>query len=259
MPARSSVARRTPPSPARTTSAAVYDALRDLIVRGRLLPGARLTEIDVAAQLGTSRTPAREALRRLQQDGLLVAASAQAAGKVRLVVAPMTRADVEELYHIAGALEGLVARKVAHLTAAERRELAGALAAAESAFRAAASQRRPDWQRLFETHDAFHRTFVERLAGPRLRAQLEVLRPQLDRYEFLYAPLLGARFDDTYAEHAAIVKAIGSGDPDRAEQAVRANWFQGAERLARAIAERGEAGFLRELSSAPDSKHKVTR
>jgi len=71
---------------------AVYDDLRELNVRGRLAPGARVTEADVAARLGVSRTPAREAMRRLQQEGLLVPTAGalrsrhRSAGRARLVV-----------------------------------------------------------------------------------------------------------------------------------------------------------------------------
>ena len=257
MAARSSpdVARSTPAA-SPTASLTVYETLRSLIVRGQLLPGTRLTEGDVAGQLGTSRTPAREALRRLHQDGLLVVTNAPAAGKVRLAVAPMTRADVEELYHVAGALEGLVARGIARIGPVKRREIARRMERAESAFRSAAGQRTPNWQRLFETHDAFHRAFIEPLAGPRLRALLEVLRPQLDRYEYLYAPLIGDGFEETFAEHAAIVKAMASGRADRAEQAVRANWIGGAERLANAVENRGEAGFLKEVSSGGTARRR---
>ena len=49
-----------------------YEGLKTMIVRGRIAPGLRLTENDIAARMAVSRTPAREALRRLRADGLLV-------------------------------------------------------------------------------------------------------------------------------------------------------------------------------------------
>ena len=83
--------RTTAAPPARAAvSLAVYDELRTLIVRGRLLPGTRVTEVDAARELRVSRTPAREALRRLQQERLLVPTGAIDGAKVRLAVAPMT-------------------------------------------------------------------------------------------------------------------------------------------------------------------------
>ena len=216
-------------------STSVYARLRELVVRGRLPPGRRVTETDVAARLAVSRTPAREALRRLHQEGLLVASGGGRGAQTRLAVAPMTRAGVEEIYHLAGALEGVAARGVASLAPAERKALVAALRRAEAEFRAEARRRPLDFDRLFERHDAFHRTFLERCAGPQTRAVLETIRPRLDRYEWYYAPLIGPDFRATYAEHDAIIRALGQGDPDAAERAVRANWWNGAERLAATI------------------------
>src|SRR5689334_4171978 len=104
MPSRSvTPGRRRSPRPS-SASAGVYERLRELIVRGRLPPGERVTETDVAQRLSVSRTPAREALRRLQGDGLLVATGGGRGAQVRLAVAPITRAGVEELYQLAGAV-----------------------------------------------------------------------------------------------------------------------------------------------------------
>ena len=236
-------ARRAAP----TVSLAIYEQLRTLIVRGRLLPGTRLTEGDVATQLQSSRTPAREALRRLRQEGLLVPTGAEDGGKSRLAVAPVTRDEATELYLAAAALEGIVAREVATLTVPERKLLSERLRRAEEAFQREAKRRTPDWDRLFEAHDQFHRTLIETLAGPRLRVLLEGLRPHLDRYEYLYGPLLGPGYEATFAEHAAIIRAIAAGNADTAERAVRANWLRGAERLGAVIQRAGETGFLQAL------------
>lgn len=228
-----------------SVSTAIHDQLRTLIVRGRLLPGARITETDVAQQLKGSRTPAREALQRLRQEGLLEPVGPEHGGKIRLAVASMSAAEATELYRAAGALEGLVARAVAEIGAAAREALAGRLMKADRAFRREANRKAPDWDRLFELHDAFHRTLVEELAGPRLRRMLDDLRPHLDRYEYCYGPLLGPAYDATYAEHADIIRAVASGDAEWAERSVRQNWFGGGERLASAVARSGALGFLR--------------
>ena len=58
------------------------------------------------------------------------------------------------------------------------------------------------------------------------------MRPRLDRYEWLYAPLIGPDFTATFSEHAAIVSAVRAGGAAAAERAVRANWFNGGDRLA---------------------------
>src|SRR5687768_10542435 len=102
-----------------------YDKLRDLIVRGRLAPGARLIETDLAAALGVSRTPIREAISRLVQDGLAI--PARRSTRTQVAVAPLTEADLHDLYTIMGALEGAVARNVRAMTPADRKALAAVM------------------------------------------------------------------------------------------------------------------------------------
>jgi DNA-binding GntR family transcriptional regulator len=196
----------------------VYQRLLDLIVHGRLGPGARVTESQAAAELGVSRTPVREAMQRLVRDGLLVPANGDQGGRTRLVVAPMEADTLIELYRLAGALEGLAARGVAALAPAERASLAGRLS-------------------------AVHRTLIDACAGPELRAALEVIRPRVDRFEWYYAPLVGPDLRVTYREHDAIIRAVRRGTPDSVERAMRANWFNGAVRLARALARHRTTGL----------------
>jgi DNA-binding GntR family transcriptional regulator len=241
----------TSPAPAShrpRAAAPVYARLRDRIVRGRLAPGARLTESGIAADLGVSRTPVREAMHRLVRDGLLVPVDGHGGGRTRLAVALMDPATLDQLYRIAGALEGLAARGAAALPPARRNAIARRLETAERAFRTAAARRPLDYDRLFERHDAFHRTLVDATAGAELKAQLDVIRPRVDRYEWYYAPLVGPDFGPTYQEHAAIIQAVRSGTADAVERAVRANWFLGAARLVRALAAAG--GRARTTSSA---------
>src|SRR5206468_7564269 len=110
----------------------VYVRLRDLIVQGLLAPGSRVVETEVAARLGVSRTPVREALQRLQQEGFVV--GAPGAQQARLTVAPLTRSDVHELLNIVGELEGLGARWAAAQGPADRRALAKELRALNVEF-----------------------------------------------------------------------------------------------------------------------------
>src|ERR1041385_372458 len=76
----------------------VYIRLRDLIVQGSLAPGSRIVETEIATRLGVSRTPVREALQRLQQEGFVM--GAPGAQQSRLTVAPLTRDDVYELLNV---------------------------------------------------------------------------------------------------------------------------------------------------------------
>ena len=195
-----------------------------------------MTEAELATRLGVSRTPAREAMRRLLAEGLLVRAGG--GERPRLAVTPVGPEDVTELYEAAGALEGVAARRVSTLTPVARKALAKELRRRERAFRSAARAKPIDYDALFTAHDAVHRALMSACAGPATHTLLEALRPRLDRYEWLYAPLIGPDFHDTYAEHAAIIRAVEAGDGVACEKAVRRNWFEGGKRLARALRER---------------------
>jgi DNA-binding GntR family transcriptional regulator len=223
----------------RLRPADAYLHLRRLLVGGSIPPGARVTEADLSARLRVSRTPVREAMRRLMAEGLLVADGGGA--RPRMAAAPVGPVDVVELYQAAGALEGIVARGVSALPAAERRRLAEEMRRCDASFRAASRQRPLDYDALFERHDAFHRALHDACAGATIRALFEAMRARLDRYEWLYAPLIGPDFSATYAEHAAIVAAVRGGGAAAAERAVRANWFNGGERLAAVLSDDGSA------------------
>ena len=217
-----------------------YSRLRHLVVRGSLAPSSRIAEDDLATRLGVSRTPAREAMRRLLAEGLLVPDGG--GERPRLAVAPVGSADVIELYDAAGALEGVAARRVSALAAPERRALVARLREREAAFRRATTSRPLDYDELFERHNAFHDALMDACAGPATRTLLEALRPRLDRYEWLYAPVIGPDFSDTFAEHAAVIAAVRAGNGPASERALRRNWMRGGRRLAAALSARPAIG-----------------
>jgi len=202
-----------------------------MIVHGRLPPGARIAEGPLAEMLGVSRTPVREALQRLRQEGLLIEVGGGSGLRGRLAVAPLQRERMEELYALAGAIEGLAVRGLSKVESAQREKLARRMEKIDAAFHAAARRRTPQYDRLFELHHAFHRALVEAAAGPETRAVLRTIRPQMDRYEWFYAPMAGPDFTPTRREHAAIVEAVRNGTAQELERAVRANWLNAAARL----------------------------
>lgn len=222
------------------TRATPYVQLRDLIIRGGLAAGTRVVELDVATRLGISRTPAREAIKRLQQEGFL--ASTGAGARTQLSVTPLTSDDLLDVYRIMAALEGTAARTAAELPEDERRSLAKSLKAANARFEKLGRKRAHDFEKLFELHNGFHEMLVGAGATPRLQALIDSVRPQVDRYEFVYAPLVGPHYDETFDEHAAIVRAIRNGSATAAESAVRANWTNSASRLRAALARSGPRG-----------------
>jgi DNA-binding GntR family transcriptional regulator len=208
-----------------------YEQLYDLIVHGRLPPGARIAEGTLAETLGVSRTPIREAMHRLQQEGLLIEVSRGSGLRARLAVAPLERERMEEVYALAGAIEGLAVRRLSKVAPAKREALARELERIERAFHAEARRKTPEYDRLFELHQAFHRTLVESVAGPETRAVLRTIKPQVDRYEWFYAPLTGPDFTPTRREHAAIINAVRHGNAQELERSVRANYSNGGQRV----------------------------
>jgi len=220
--------------------AQVYERLRSLIIRGRLAPGTRVVENDVAQRLGVSRTPAREAIQRLFQEGFLAAVSFHP--RLELVVAPLTEDDMRDLYHLMAALEGAAALEVDRLSLGDRRTLVKELTAAEANFERTTRTVKHDFDTLFELHNAFHECIVANCARPRLRAMIASVRPQVDRYEWVYAPMVGPDFRETFAEHGDVIDAVRSGSGTRAQRALATNWSRGAARLARIMGRAGERG-----------------
>ncbi|HUQ83936.1 MAG TPA: GntR family transcriptional regulator [Gemmatimonadaceae bacterium] len=217
-----------------------YEQVRQMIVWGRLAPGTRIVEAEIAKRLGVSRTPTRSAIHRLQQEGYVTALDR--AKERRLIVAPLTQEDARELFDIVGQLEGLAARGAAALGTKPRAALVQKLRRMNSDLGSAARQRRPDPMGLFDLDMAFHRAYVEAGAGPRLLALHEATKPQAERYIRLYISSLVDEIATSVGEHDVIVRRIEAGDTIAAERAVDENWENAARRLSKVIEALGERG-----------------
>jgi DNA-binding GntR family transcriptional regulator len=218
----------------------VYNELRALIISGQLPPGARVAERAVVDRLGSSRTPVRSALHRLQQEGFV--ASAGLGRDQRLFVTPLTQRDGRELLLIVGHLEGLAAREAAALPLARRRVLVRELREINRAL-AIAAKTRGNHARVFELDLAFHSAYVEGIAGPRLLALHRAIKPQSERYTRLYVSALLDELPTSVKEHEIIVRGIAAGDPGGAQRAVETNWRNASQRLTSVIADLGELGL----------------
>jgi DNA-binding GntR family transcriptional regulator len=214
--------------------------LRELVVRGRLAPGTRIIESDVAVRLNASRTPVRSALQRLRQEGYV---RGDSSGKqLRLTVSPLTREDARELFGILAELEGLGARWAAEQDEARRRRLAAELSELNSTLAAGARQVPTDPNRVFDLHTQFHRHLMEAVDAPRLRDLHRAIKPQADRYRRIYSSTFAQDSQTSVNEHEEIILCIVAGDADAAQYAVQTNWRNAAERLARVIEQVGERG-----------------
>lgn len=222
----------------RTTQ--TYERLRQLIVQGRLAPGSRVIESDVADRLGVSRTPIRASLQRLEQEGFIIRGGN--GQQWRPTVAPLTRQDAKELFEMTGQLEGLAARYACELPDPEHRAMVTELRAGNQALSELAESGDGDPMRYWPLDEAFHRAYVEAASGPRLLSLHDALRPQVERYGRVYTLVLPDKVETSYREHAEIVEAVQDRDADAAQSAVEANWRGAAVRLGAVIDHIGERG-----------------
>jgi DNA-binding GntR family transcriptional regulator len=208
----------------------VFECLRTSIVSGDLSPGQRIVEADLAKQLEVSKSPVREAILQLKQDGLVIDAP-----KGRgVVVAPLKASDVREIYAVREALESLAVRLLAENPRPER------LAAVRAVLdRMRQSYAEGDLRRQFEQDVEFHTALCAATGNRRLSDLFGGLRPDLQRI-FLFAvnamTLEGPdAADASLAEHEAILQAIEDGNPRSAADRVMHHFAGRADRIAEAL------------------------
>ena len=187
---------------------AAYLQLKDAIQAGSLAPGTRVREVEIAERFGISRTPAREAIRRLESKGLISFVPHQGA-----VISSLDHQQTMELYDLREILEGSAAAFAArHASAAEIEELAE-LVASEPPF-ADAPERLAELNRVFHgsLYRAAHNRFLERaLLG--LRDSMALLGGT--------SLQIAGRYETAHAEHEAMIEALGARDVARAEATAR--------------------------------------
>jgi DNA-binding GntR family transcriptional regulator len=171
-----------------------------------------LSEQDIATRLGVSRQPVREAFIKLGEAGLL-----RVLPQRGTLVVKISRAAVEDARFIREAVECAVAREAAaRATRPVLSELSANLA------RQRRSARGKDLLAFFAIDEEFHRLLAEAAGRPLAWTIVEDVKPQMDRVRFLSmedATPLRVLVD----QHAAILDAVGAGDADRAEAAMRAH------------------------------------
>jgi DNA-binding GntR family transcriptional regulator len=191
----------------------VHQALRTAILTGELSPGDRLVETQLAEWLQVSRTPLREALRQLQQDGLV---TADVSGGLR--VTTITAADAEELYDCRLALEALAAAGACRYATPEQlQRIEACVAKAEGAT--ANSHGSLDNEHLLDVDYQFHHLIAESSGNRRLVSLLDTL---FDAMALLRIQTLQQNPNvlDIRLEHRQIYEAIVTGDAEVAVAAI---------------------------------------
>ena len=180
----------------------VFNTLREAILKGELQPGERLMELQLASKLGVSRTPIREAIRMLEQEGLAVTMPRRGAE-----VAKMTLKDMEDVLEVRDALDELAAKIACSKMNSEQMR---SLKAAKDEF-AQATKDGTDVKVIAEADVKFHDVIYESTDNAKLVSLISNLREQLYRYrvEYLKNP---ENYSGLIKEHEAIVSALEAKD-----------------------------------------------
>ena len=194
--------------PARTAQPQAANALRGAILTGILPPGTKVSEQEIADAIGTSRQPVREAFLRLAGEGLL-----EIRPQRGTFVSKITVAEVLDARFVREAVEADLIRLAcqnADATAiSELRSLLDAQAAA------------PDAASFMALDESFHRAIAQTAGKARAWDHLQKLKSQMDRVRFLQ--LQDFPIPTLIAQHKAMVDAIATQNPDKAEAELRAH------------------------------------
>ncbi len=201
----------------------VRDDMLAMILRGELPPGQRINEPDIAARLGVSRVPVREALRELESTGLVVARK-----HAGVFVREPGAQELHDLYEMRGLLDGFAGRRAARLDKAERIALADRLDTSIADMKAAAAVR--DVQRYYRENLNFHWAIVEAADNHALADTYRgvVQKLHLSRLKNLSQDT-GMRA--SIAEHEKIARALRKGDIARCEELMARHVSDAYDRL----------------------------
>ncbi len=187
----------------------VFNTLREAILKGELKPGERLMELQLASKLGVSRTPIREAIRMLEQEGLAVTIPRKGAE-----VAKMTEKDMEDVLQIRDALDELAASIACEqITSEELDELRRTMREFEEYTKTA------DLKRIAEADVRFHDIIYKATRNTKLENMLNNLREQMYRYRVEYLKD-EKNYPVLIKEHSEIVEGLSGKDKDKVTDAM---------------------------------------
>lgn len=202
----------------------VCESLREAIRKGILKPGERIMEIQLAEELGVSRTPVREAIRKLELEGYVVMMPRRGT-----YVANMSIRDINEIFEIRSALESLSNGLAAeHITDEELEHLQRLLVIIGGYIKD------KDMDKIVETDIEFHDVLYHAARNRRLIGIISNLRDQLTRFRTLSMSYPG-RLEATLAEHKAIVDAVANHDRAAASRAAEVHMENSEKTLMKAM------------------------
>lgn len=196
-------------------SDAAYARLRDWILDGTLAPDEALRDEELAEALGMSRTPVREALRRLTAEGFVVTSATR-----RSYVSPVTLKQAREVYPIVAALEPLALRlTVPRLDDDARQAMLATMRAANQQLAEALAV--GDAEAANRADETIHQAFIERCGNDELIGLLRELRSKVRRIERVYWGT--ADRTPSLRDHAQLIEALADGAWEAAQRALARN------------------------------------
>ncbi|MDO4176248.1 MAG: GntR family transcriptional regulator [Bacillota bacterium] len=186
----------------------VYEELKMQILTGAIIPGTRMMEVELAEEMGVSRTPIREAIRKLEKEGLVTIEPRRGA-----YASMISTEDMVEILEVRQDLEGLAA-----FFAAERMQPAqlDELKAVSASYNEAVTRGSMEDMIKFDTR--FHRIIVDSCHNKILVQMIEQLQELVLRFRYIYYDNF-KRAENMPEEHEAILKAIESKDTNLAREA----------------------------------------
>lgn len=188
----------------------VSEALREAIVAGILQPGERLMEIQLAEELGVSRTPVREAIRKLELEGFVVMVPRRGT-----YVADLSIKDINEVYEIRTSLDVLAAGLAAERITEEELEQMERLLVEIGEY-----MDKEDIEKIVEVDTRFHDILYRASRNDRLVGIIFNLREQFTRFRTVSIAYPG-RQKNTLEEHRKLLEAIAQRNVDMAQQLAR--------------------------------------
>jgi GntR family transcriptional regulator, rspAB operon transcriptional repressor len=204
----------------------IYPLIRDLILTGAIKPGDAIDEKAIALQLNISRTPVREAVKKLSDEHLVdvVAQSGTRAARI-------DPKEIEQAYLIRRALEMESAAHAApRMNDAQIENLNDILMMHERAI----EQRK--FVKAVSIDDTFHRAIAQVAELPRLWHMIEISKAHLDRCRHMLLPRTGEAAA-TLEQHRAIIRALNTGKPEAAREAMRHHLDTSYDSVAKMLAE----------------------
>ena len=190
----------------------VYHSIRSAILKGDLKPGDRLMEMHLAQQLGVSRTPIREAIHMLEEEGLTISIPRKGAH-----VAGLTLKDMEDIFEIRKVLEVFALKKICEDVSPDAIvKMRFALKIYQEAMSSG------EIEVLVDKDADFHATIYDATSNQRLHGFVTQLRELLARYRWEVLQS-NTNWEKTYEEHKEIVDAIEAHDFERAKNAAIAH------------------------------------